>query len=448
MARPRIKVEKLKSPPEAAFFPKLKGKWHYVFSDGNKKWELIAPKGQSPKPNGKFAFALGHSEVFDEGFQSVRQTGFSEVLSDLPSRWARVTWLQLAGSAKPVGFWGNDENGHQWSLDFDDPELMTRSCEGRTYHVTQKWRKLSSKSWEQIKEDDSIAKLADPPDWLSSPAKQLENSICKRLPFPAVNLNSPPRRTVWWIRRSGRLLRLRQIPDSIEQLVAAVYHFCPSPGFIVRVEIVLPFTAEEKAALNEQTTPCTLSEFLEQMRASISEFKDTPQQISDPESTETWSHVRINPVYELYLKAAGALQGLESLLAYQEATETNEHRALRMEWIAREAITLGEKSTLLFISPKIPVLRRREKMDETAGRPAKTTRIRSAVHEFVLQNPNRKAAAILRRLQKFAQSGSGEIVWFDVEEVFQHETEAKPQWSKSTMLKEIRKPLRRLKKAT
>ena len=87
-------------------------------------------------------------------------------------------------------------------------------------------------------------------------------------------------------------------------------------------------------------------------------------------------------------------------------------------------------------------------MDETAGRPAKTTRIRSAVHEFVLQNQNRKAAAILRRLQKFAQSGSGEIVWFDVEEVFQHETEAKPQWSKSTMLKEIRTALRRLKKVT
>ncbi len=448
MARPRSKAVKSKPLPEGAVFPKLKGKWHYVFSDGDKKWEPIPPKGQAPKPKGKFAFALGHSEVFDEGFQSTRQTGFSESLSEPPSRWACVTWIQLAYSVKPVGFWCKDENGQQWSLGLDDPELAQRPIEGRTFQTTLKRKKISTKFWDLMKENDSITTLANPPDWLSSASELFENSICKRPSFPKVSQDSLPHRVVWWIRRNGGLLRLRQPPDSAEPLVATLYHFCPSPGFFVRVEIVVPFSSEEKAALKEQTTPCNFSEYLEQMRLSIAEFKDTPRQISDPESTGTWSHVRINPVYDLYLHAAGALHRLKALLAYEETTETNDHRALRMEWIAREAITLGEKSTLLFISSKIPVLRRREKMDESAGRPAKSTRMQSAVHEFVVQHQDSKASKILSRLRRLAQSGDVQIGWIDDKKVFQHEEEAKPQWSENTMLKEIRKALRLLKKAS
>ncbi|MES2466850.1 MAG: hypothetical protein V4675_06085 [Verrucomicrobiota bacterium] len=447
MSRPRSNKEKPKLPPEAAFFPKLKGKWQYIYSDGEKEWHPTSAKGRAPDPKGKFAFVIGHSEVFDTGFQVTRQSSFSELVSEAPSRWARVSWMHSADSAKLIGFWGTDENGNKWSLDLSDAKLTTRIIEGPILSVTQKWQRACSKNWWQIDQTDTAAILAAPPDWLDNDQGHSENFICRRPPFPPVNRSSTPHRIVWWIRRNEGLLRLSKPPNSSEKLVATVYHFCPAPGAVARVEIVEPFTAEERTSLKEQTQPCLFSEYLEQLQLQIAQFKDTPQQISDPESTETYFHVRLNPVWDLYQEAAGSLHRLRTLLAYKAAAETAEQRQALIERIAREALILGEKSTLLFISPKIPILRRREKMDESAGRPVKTTQIRAAVVEFVTQYQNFKAAAIFARLLKLARSGGGQIGWNDIQDVFHHEAEEKPEWSKTTMLKEIRAALRRLKKS-
>jgi len=196
-----------------------------AFIDGELQWLPEPPaddEGRTPAPPGKFAVVLARRQRRDLALEApdfISAQG-GRVIGDTrpPSRWARIQW-----SKKTAGRW--------------------RRCGGH--------------------------------DWHAIPAKGWPGLLLRGLPtFPAIGPDARPGRVVWWIRRGGRLTRVRAAAAApLKQRVATVYHFCPAPGCIARVEIVdlstVPGWPAEAERLNIGT-PWNLAEELARIRERLS----------------------------------------------------------------------------------------------------------------------------------------------------------------------------------
>lgn len=441
--KPKEKASPPKPARDAAFFPRTVGKFFYVFSDGALKWV------REGEPEGRFSVRIAEREVIDEGLQDVGRTSWPMTPDSQPPRWGRVTVFQRISCKRFLGCFGSLPGGKRGFGRFSGKFVVSPEMVGKKVAIFDsdaeadaagfrpsgrvlvskfmRWREPVRDAFRELRNNETPGQLAS--EWWER-MHELSRD------FPAFANDANPHRVVWWIREGERLTRLKTAPPAQSQIAATIFHFCPTPGAFIRVEILEPFTVESWQEVIAAQRPKTLLELLDLMAHNLKAFGEPEMNLADPSKPEGWGFRR-NPKWDWWREANWAIRRVRQLVEWNEEGETRESIRLRIEEAARQAYILGEQMTLLGISPKVPVLRRREKMDQRTGRPKEYPKLKDAVRAFVRENLGAKKGVILKRLKKEAKSGNGQIGFAEDREVYFHGAEEKPEWKESTLSKEI-----------
>lgn len=438
--KPKVKTSLPRPADDAAFYPRTVGRLLYVFRDGVLEW---VPEDRA---KGRFCVTIAEQEVREEGFQAVPCVRGPMTAGSQPPRWGRITGFHRISSRRVVGCFGRLPNRKRAFFRFASVPLGPAEFSvGKGVVIFETEEAAAAAGFRPSKRvlSPKVTRWSKPYDGGFHPVLtnetpgQLASGMLRTLPsFPVDASFADPHRVAWWIREGGCLKRVKSPPSSRSRIVAVVYHFCTAPGAFIRVEIVEPFTVESWQQLREAQRPKTFPEQLDLMAEHLKAFGEPQMHLHDPSMPEDRGF-RPNPKWEWWNGAGLALQQVKRLVEWTEEGETRESIRLRMEEAARQAYLLGANMTLLEISPKVPVLRRREKMDQRTGRPKAYPKLKDAVRAFVKQNPGAKKSVILKRLKRAAKTGACQIHFIEERNVYAHEAEEKPEWKESTMAKEI-----------
>lgn len=437
--KPKVKTSLPPPADDAAFYPRTVGRLFYVFRDGVLEW---VPEDRA---KGRFCVRIAEQEVREEGFQAVPCVRGPMTAGSQPPRWGRVTVFQRISCKRFLGCFGSLPGGKRGFGRFSGKFVVSPEMVGKKVVIfdsdaeadaagfrpsgrmlvseVMRWKEPVRGAFRELQNNETPGELAS--KWAE-----------RTRDFPAFANDATPRRVVWWIREGASLTRMTYPPPAQSRIAATVYHFCLTPGAFIRVEIVEPFTVESWQQVQEAQRPKTFPEQLDLMAEHLKAFGEPQMHLHDPSMPED-NGFRPNPKWEWWNGAGLALQQVKRLVEWTEEGETRESIRLRMEEAARQAYLLGANMTLLEISPKVPVLRRREKMDQRTGRPKAYPKLKDAVRAFVKQNPGAKKSVILKRLKRAAKTGACQIHFIEDRNVYAHEAEEKPEWKESTMAKEI-----------
>jgi hypothetical protein len=366
---------------------------------------------------GKFAVKIGEQEVMDLGLDQTRQTSGPWLPGTLPPRWTRVAKYRRREVLKVL----NGDGAVCLETDYLGKVMLAVYPPGVKvprfrYKRALKWKRDGGTGWDMQAIDTTPNSIAEVPSDIG------------------------PRRIVWWIREGEGLVRVRKAPLAGVRAAATVYHFSPASDVIVRVEIVEPYTAEEWLAILESKRPQTFLEQLDIMRRQILTFKDAPETLKDPEDSSDFVSWRMNPVWHYFNSAGLALDNLKAAMAYKDDGETCESVQNRIEFIARQALALGENFAKLGLTPLVPAVRRGKQMDRKGKQgPKKRVPLWEAVHTFAAQHPG-KSSEVLRKLKIAVRNHSVDLR-ISQEGFWYHLNDPGTECREITVLKEVRKAL-------
>ena len=373
---------------------------------------------------GKFAVKIGQQEVVDSGLHQTRETsGPWHPGAPLP-RWTRWAKYQRRKKLQVLNGGGavclkTDYTGKVMLAVYPNGVKVPRFRYGRV----MKWERDGRTGWDKRDAGSDLPSIVELPS------------------------DTVPRRIVWWIREGERLVRVRKAPPPDVRVAATVYHFCPTPGAFARVEIVEPYTESEWRAILERERPQTFLDQLDIMREQILTFKDTPETLQDPEASPEFASWRMNPVWRYFNSAGVALDKLKAAMAYDDEKEPREKTKHRIEFIARQALALGENFAKLGLTHLVPAVQRGRQMDRRGKQgPPKKVPLWEAVEAFSANHAGKTAKQVLRSL-KIAVGNRSVALHISSEGFWYHTDHPGTEARESTVSKRITQALGALKKS-